>query len=41
MRLRANLAGILHNEPIILDAALGGNERGDIFSDALTWTLSK
>jgi N-acetylmuramoyl-L-alanine amidase len=36
MRLRANLAGILHNEPIILDAALGGNESGDLFSDAMT-----
>jgi len=36
VRLRANLAGILHNEPIILDAALGGNESGDIFNNAIT-----
>jgi N-acetylmuramoyl-L-alanine amidase len=36
IRLRANLTGILHNEPIILDAAFGGNESGDIFSDAMT-----
>ncbi|MCG3119990.1 MAG: hypothetical protein ALAOOOJD_02552 [bacterium] len=36
VRLRANLAGLLHNEPIILDAALGGNEGGDIFSPGIT-----
>jgi len=36
MRLRPNLVGILHNEAIILDAALGGNESGDIFSAGFT-----
>lgn len=36
MRLRANLAGILHNEAIILDAALGGNESGDVFDNTNT-----
>jgi len=35
VRLRANLAGILHNEPIILDAALGGNETGDLFNSGV------
>jgi N-acetylmuramoyl-L-alanine amidase len=35
VRLKANLSGILHNEPIILDAALGGSETGDAFNGAL------
>jgi N-acetylmuramoyl-L-alanine amidase len=36
IRLKANLSGILHNETIILDAALGGNETGDIFNNGIT-----
>jgi N-acetylmuramoyl-L-alanine amidase len=35
MRLQANLAGVLHNEPIILDAALGGGETGEVFRNGL------
>jgi N-acetylmuramoyl-L-alanine amidase len=31
IRLKANLSGILHNEAIILDAALGGSETGEAF----------
>ncbi len=30
IRLRANLSGILHHEPIILDAAPGGSETGEV-----------
>jgi N-acetylmuramoyl-L-alanine amidase len=36
IRLQANLSGILHNEPIILDAAFGGNESGDVFNNEIT-----
>jgi len=36
MRLKANLSGLLHDEPIILDAALGGDEPGDNFTNNLT-----
>jgi N-acetylmuramoyl-L-alanine amidase len=36
VRLKANLSGLLHNEPIILDAALGGNETGDMFNDSFS-----
>jgi N-acetylmuramoyl-L-alanine amidase len=36
VRLKANLSGLLHHEPIILDAALGGNETGDMFNDSLS-----
>ena len=35
-RLHANLAGLLHNEVIIIDAALGGIEKGDRFGNNLT-----
>jgi N-acetylmuramoyl-L-alanine amidase len=35
VRLKANLSGILHNEPIILDAAFGGSETGDAFGNGL------
>jgi N-acetylmuramoyl-L-alanine amidase len=35
IRLQANLSGILHNEPIILDAALGGSETGETFRNGL------
>jgi len=35
IRLQANLSGILHNEPIILDAALGGSETGDTFNNGV------
>ncbi len=35
IRLCANLGGILHNEPIILDAALGGDETGEMFRNGL------
>jgi N-acetylmuramoyl-L-alanine amidase len=35
IRLQANLSGILHNETIILDAALGGSETGEVFRNGL------
>lgn len=35
IRLRANLQGVLHDEPIILDAALGGGETGASFNNNL------
>ncbi len=35
IRLQANLSGILHNETIILDAALGGSETGETFRNGL------
>lgn len=35
IRLQANLSGILHNETVILDAALGGSETGEVFRNGL------
>jgi len=35
IRLQANLSGILHNESIILDAALDGSETGEVFRNGL------
>jgi N-acetylmuramoyl-L-alanine amidase len=34
IRLKANLSGILHDEPIILDAAFGGSETGEVFNNS-------
>jgi len=41
IRLRANLAGILHKESIILDAALGSNETGDSFNNNLNAAFAR
>jgi N-acetylmuramoyl-L-alanine amidase len=40
IRLQANLSGILHNETIILDAALGGDETGETFRNGLDAALA-